>query len=78
MIGRLYNEEVAPPENKPASSSAVLPGDEEATDKRLELRVNTPGDGTRSIDIVLDGSVKVELIDRRRGLVCRRRTRRST
>jgi uncharacterized protein involved in type VI secretion and phage assembly len=68
VIGRLYNEAVAPPKNDPGELVAVLPGDEQASDKRLELRVKTPGDGTRSIDIVLDGAVKIELSVNDQGL----------
>jgi uncharacterized protein involved in type VI secretion and phage assembly len=61
VIGRLYSEDVAPPQNARGQFVAVLPGDEQASDKRLELSVDTPGDGTRSVHLVLDGSVKVEL-----------------
>jgi uncharacterized protein involved in type VI secretion and phage assembly len=61
VMGRLYSEDVAPPKNTQGQFVAVLPGDEQASDKRLELTVDTPGDGTRSIHLVLDGSVKVEL-----------------
>lgn len=68
VLGRLYNEAVAPPQNAPGELVAVLPGDEPSSDKRLELRVSTPGDGTRSIDIVLDGSVKIELSVNDQGL----------
>jgi uncharacterized protein involved in type VI secretion and phage assembly len=61
VVGRLYNEIVAPPDNAPGEFVAVLPGDEDSTDKRLELRINTPGDGTRDIKLLLDGSVAVAL-----------------
>lgn len=61
IAGRLYNEEVGPPEHNQGEFVAVLPGDEDSADKRLELRVNTPGDGTRKLTLTLDGSVKVEL-----------------
>jgi len=61
VAGRLYSDEVEPPANAPGEFVAILPGDESATDKRLELRVKTPGDGTRSLVVTLDGSVKVEL-----------------
>jgi len=61
VVGRLYSEDVEPPKNGPGELVTVLPGDEQSTDKRLELRVSTPGDGTRSIKLTLDGSVKVEL-----------------
>lgn len=62
VVGRLYNEVVEPPANEPGELVAVLPGDETAPDQRLELRVKTPGDGTRSLHLTLDGSVKVELV----------------
>jgi uncharacterized protein involved in type VI secretion and phage assembly len=62
VIGRLYNEEVSPPKHGEGEFVTVLPGDEESEDKRLELRVKTPGDGTRNLTLTLAGSVKVELI----------------
>lgn len=61
IIGRLYNEVVEPPTNAPGDFALVLPGDEASTDKRLEMLIKTPGDGTRNILLTLDGSVKVEL-----------------
>lgn len=61
VVGRLYSEDVAPPENGPGEFAALFPGDEDSTDRRAELRIKTPGDGTRSIKLTLDGSVKVEL-----------------
>jgi uncharacterized protein involved in type VI secretion and phage assembly len=61
VIGRLYNEEVAPPAHEPGEVVTILPGDEDSTEKRLELRIKTPGDGSRTLDLVLDGSVKVAL-----------------
>jgi uncharacterized protein involved in type VI secretion and phage assembly len=61
VMGRLYSEDVDPPQHGPGEFAALLPGDEASADKRLELRVKTPGDGTRAINLVLDGSVKVEL-----------------
>jgi hypothetical protein len=62
IAGRLYTQDVAPPKHEPGEMVIVLPGDEAATDKHLELRVKTPGDGTRSVTLTLDGSVKVEVI----------------
>ena len=59
VVGRLYSEAVAPPENGPGEFVAVLPGDEADEAKRLELRVKTPGDGTRDIFLKLAGSVAV-------------------
>lgn len=61
VVGRLYNEEVEPPKHSQGEFVMVLPGDEESEDKRLELRVETPGDGTRNLTLTLDGSVKVQL-----------------
>jgi uncharacterized protein involved in type VI secretion and phage assembly len=61
VVGRLYSEDVGPPTHGPGEMVTVLPGDEESPDKRLELRVTTPGDGSRSILLTLDGPVKVEL-----------------
>lgn len=62
VVGRLYNEEVEPPKHAAGELVTVLPGDETDANKHLELRVKTPGDGTRSIVITLAGSsVNVEL-----------------
>jgi phage baseplate assembly protein gpV len=61
VVGRLYNEEVAPPQLVQGEFVTVLPGDEDSADKRLELRVKTPGDGTRTLTLTLDGTVKVQL-----------------
>src|SRR5262249_18435920 len=61
VVGRLYNEEVAPPQHTQGEVVTVLPGDEDSPDKRIELRVKTPGDGTRKLTLTLDGTVKVEL-----------------
>jgi uncharacterized protein involved in type VI secretion and phage assembly len=61
VVGRLYSEDVAPPKHGPGEFVTVLPGDEDASDKRLDLRVSTPGDGTRTVSLVLDGSVNVAL-----------------
>jgi uncharacterized protein involved in type VI secretion and phage assembly len=61
VVGRLYSEDVEPPTHAPGELVVVLPGDETSADERIELRVNTPGDGTRSLALTLDGSVKVSL-----------------
>jgi uncharacterized protein involved in type VI secretion and phage assembly len=62
VIGRLYHRDVAVPPHKPGEAVVSLPGGETGDDKRLDLRVTTPGDGTRSLALTLDGSVKVELV----------------
>jgi uncharacterized protein involved in type VI secretion and phage assembly len=61
VVGRLYSEAVAPPKHGPGEVVGVLPGGEESADKALELRIKTPDDGTRSLKLTLDGSVKVEV-----------------
>ena len=61
VVGRLYNESVEPPKHGPGEAVLVLPGDETSTDRRMELRITTPGDGTRKLNLTLDGSVKVEV-----------------
>jgi phage baseplate assembly protein gpV len=61
VVGRLYNEKIAPPQNEAGEFVAALPAGETAADKRLDLRVKTPGDGSRTLTLTLDGSVKVEL-----------------
>jgi len=61
VVGRLYSEDVDPPRHGPGEFAALLPGDETSSDKRIEFRVTTPGDGTRAITLVLDGTVKIEL-----------------
>jgi uncharacterized protein involved in type VI secretion and phage assembly len=61
VIGRLYNEKAAPPQYEEDEFVTVLPGHQEAADKRIELRVKTPEDGSRKLTLTLDGTVKVEL-----------------
>jgi hypothetical protein len=61
VVGRLYSEAVAPPHNGPGELVVSLPGDETASEKLMELRVKTPGDGTRSATLTLDGQAPVTL-----------------
>jgi len=61
VIGRLYNEEVAPPQHTEGEFVMLLPGHEDSADKRIELRVQTPGDGSRKLTLTLDGTVKVKI-----------------
>lgn len=68
VVGRLYSEDVAPPKNAPGQFVAVLPGDETSEDKRLELTVNTPGDGSREILLKLAGSVEIGVTINDQGL----------
>jgi uncharacterized protein involved in type VI secretion and phage assembly len=68
VVGRLYSDDVAPPRNAPGEFVALLPGDETSEDKRLELRIKTPGDGTRVIQLKLAGSVEVGVTINDQGL----------
>jgi len=61
VIGRLHHKDLPPPKNEPGDWVAALPADETSADKRLDLKVSTPGDGTRSLTLTLDGSVQVQL-----------------
>jgi uncharacterized protein involved in type VI secretion and phage assembly len=61
VVGRLYNETVNPPVHAAGDVIAWLPGGEEDTTKNLQVEVKTPGDGTRTVHITIDGPVKVEV-----------------
>jgi len=61
VVGRLYSEDVEPPKHDAGELALLLPGDEDSSDSRMELRIKTPGDGTRALNLVLDGTVKIEL-----------------
>jgi len=61
VIGRLYNETVSPPAHQPGEYVTILPGGEESPDKSLQCTIATPGDGTRSLSLTLDGSIKIEV-----------------
>lgn len=60
VIGRLYNEEVGPPQNAPGELVSILPGDETAETKRIELRVATGGNRSLKLNLAGD-SVSIEL-----------------
>lgn len=56
VVGRLYARDVEPPDHAPGETVLSLPGGETDAEKRLELRVKTPGDGTREATVTLEGS----------------------
>ncbi len=58
VMGRLYNQTLKPPDNEPGVVVTQLPPDA-APEQRIELRVKTPGDGSRELTLVLDGEVRV-------------------
>ncbi|OEO32850.1 hypothetical protein VW23_009490 [Devosia insulae DS-56] len=60
VVGRLYNQKLKPPDNEPGVVVTQLPPDAEP-DRRMELRVKTPGDGSRELTLVLDGEVRVAI-----------------
>jgi uncharacterized protein involved in type VI secretion and phage assembly len=61
VVGRLYDEKVAPPKHGPGETVLSLPSGESADDKRIELRITALGDGKRNLKLVLDGSAPVEI-----------------
>lgn len=63
IVGRLYNEKVAPPKHGPGELVTFLPGGEKDEKKALVLKVATKDDGKRSMKLSLAGdSVNVELV----------------
>jgi uncharacterized protein involved in type VI secretion and phage assembly len=63
IVGRLYNEKVAPPKHEAGELVTFLPGDEKDEKKALVLKVTAKGDGKRSMKLSLKGdSVSVELV----------------
>jgi uncharacterized protein involved in type VI secretion and phage assembly len=63
IVGRLYNEKVAPPKHAAGELVTILPGGEKDEKKALVLKVATKGDGKRSMKLSLAGdSVNVELV----------------
>ena len=61
VIGQLYSEKIAPPDNDSAILVGVRPGGETDSKKRLEWRITTKDDGKRDLHLILDGDVKVEV-----------------
>jgi uncharacterized protein involved in type VI secretion and phage assembly len=60
-VGRLYDDEVSPPDHGPGELIAFLPGGEDDESKALQVALRTPGDGSRSLKVTLGGTVEVEL-----------------
>jgi uncharacterized protein involved in type VI secretion and phage assembly len=61
VVGRLYDDQLAPPDHQPGELVAFLPGGETDDTKALQLAVRTPGDGTRTLQVTLKGDVEVTL-----------------
>jgi len=65
VLGRLYNEQVKPPDNAPGRFVASLPGDADAS-SALVLDVKTPDDGSHTMTLTLNGgdvTVKLTIDD---------------
>ena len=60
VVGRLYTQDLQPPQHDPRELVMQLPVDADA-DKRIDLRINTPDDGSRKLSLVLDGDVSVSI-----------------
>ena len=60
VVGRLYTQDLQSPQHDPGELVMQLPVNADA-DKRIELRVKTPGDGSRALKLVLDGDVRVSI-----------------
>ena len=56
VLGRLYDDEIAPPDHDPGELIVSLPGGETDETKALKVALRTPGDGTRRLEVTLSGS----------------------
>jgi len=65
VLGRLYDEQVGSPTNQPGQVVAWLPHAETDSAKRLEVMLDTPDGGPRTLTVGLDGdpSVTVTVTD---------------
>jgi uncharacterized protein involved in type VI secretion and phage assembly len=60
VVGRLYTQDLQSPQHGPGELVMQLPVNADS-DKRIELRVTTPDDGSRALSLVLDGDVRVSV-----------------
>jgi uncharacterized protein involved in type VI secretion and phage assembly len=68
IAGRLYTQQLAAPEHEPGELVVQLPPAAKE-DERAELRVKTPGDGTRKLSLTLAGDVPVSIAAADDGIV---------
>ncbi|HPP45965.1 MAG TPA: phage baseplate assembly protein V [Accumulibacter sp.] len=61
IVGRLYDEQVAPPSSSAGQAIAQLPHAVSDAQQALRLHIETPDDGSRRLTLSLAGSVQVEL-----------------
>jgi uncharacterized protein involved in type VI secretion and phage assembly len=61
VVGRVYDEALAPPKHEPGELVLSLPGGEADDKKALVLRITTPGDGKRTLTLTLAGEQTMEL-----------------
>jgi uncharacterized protein involved in type VI secretion and phage assembly len=60
VAGRLYTQNLQSPQHGPGELVMQLPVSADS-DKRIELRVTTPDDGSRKLSLVLEGDVRVSI-----------------
>jgi len=68
IAGRLYTRKLKSPKHGPGELVVQLPPDA-AADECAELRIKTPGDGTRTLTLKLDGDVPVSISTADDGIV---------
>jgi uncharacterized protein involved in type VI secretion and phage assembly len=68
VAGRLYTQQLAAPEHEPGELVVMLPPTAKE-EERAELRVKTPGDGTRKLSLTLAGDVPVSIVTKDDGIV---------
>jgi uncharacterized protein involved in type VI secretion and phage assembly len=68
IAGRLYTQQLAAPKHEPGELVVMLPPTAKE-DECAELRVKTPGDGTRKLSLTLAGDVPVSITTGDDGIV---------
>ena len=61
IVGRLYHDQLAPPEHGPDEVVLRLPAGEESADARVDVVAAAPDARSRRIEVVLDGDATVKL-----------------
>lgn len=60
VLGCLYHQKLPPPDHASGEVVSQLPVDAQS-DERIELRIKTPGDGTRKLTLLLDGDTRIAI-----------------
>ena len=61
IIGRLYHDELSPPEHEPDQVVLRLPPGSDATDERLDVVAEAPSAGDRLLEITIDGDAPLKV-----------------